>query len=181
MGSFTVQRYHGAAAAAFQHNARTHSGPPSTGATIAQWTEVWPTRPGRDPYIIHRRLRIGKMWARRGRARSLLVSSVSDLSSRVGPSQPGELGGGAKARHRRLASRTLTASQGNAAKPGGRARRPCLRRTDAPRGTLQGRACADTGCRVSQRLVWTRAQLHYLTKRQQRNVTTTKRLIKRRR
>ena len=63
-----------------------------------------------------------------------------------------------------------TASQGNAAKPGGRARRPCLRRTDAPRGTLQWRACADTGCRVSQRLVWTRAQLHYLTKRQQRNV-----------
>ena len=57
------------------------------------------------------------------------VSSAPDLSSRLGPSQPGELGGGAKARHRRLASRTLTASQGNAAKPGGRARRPCLRQT----------------------------------------------------
>ena len=47
------------------------------------------------------------------------VSSVSDLSSRLGPSQPGELGGGAKARHRRLASRTLTASQPcNSACPG---------------------------------------------------------------
>ncbi len=46
--------------------------------------------------------------------RGHMFSSASDLSSRLGPSQPGELGGGAKARHRRLASRTLTASQGNA-------------------------------------------------------------------
>ena len=98
------------------------------------------------------------------------VSSVSDLSSRLGPSQPGELGGGAKARHRRLASRTLTASQGNAAKPGGRARRPCLRQT--PLVELYSGEPAltrDAGCR-SASLVWTRAQLHYLTKRQQRNV-----------
>ena len=80
------------------------------------------------------------------------VSSVSDLSSRLGPSQPGELGGGAKARHRRLASLTLTASQGNAAKPGGRARavrasarRPSWNSTvESPR--------SDTRCRVSQRL-----------------------------
>ena len=99
-----------------------------------------------------------------------MVSSVSDLSSRVGPSQPGELGGGAKARHRRLASRTLTASQGNAAKPGGRARRPCLRQT--PLVELYSGEPAltrDAGCR-SASLVWTCAQLHYLTKRQQRNV-----------
>ena len=107
------------------------------------------------------------------------VSSVSDLSSRLGPSQPGELGGGAMARHRRLASRTLTASQGNAAKPGGRARRPCLRQTPLVElfsgDTVESlwRARADTGCRVSQRLArreGTRAQLHYLTKRQPRNV-----------
>ena len=100
-----------------------------------------------------------------------MISSVSDLcSSRSGPSQPGELGGGAKARHRRLASRTLTASQGNAAKPGGRARRPCLRQT--PLVELYSGEPAltrDVGCR-SASLVWTRAQLHYLTKRQQRNV-----------
>ena len=92
------------------------------------------------------------------------------MSSRLGPSQPGELGGGAKARHRRLASRTLTASQGNAAKPGGRARRPCLRQT--PLVELYSGEPAltrDAGCR-SASLVWTRAQLHYLTKRQQRNV-----------
>jgi hypothetical protein len=79
--------------------------------------------------------------------------------------------GGAKASHRRLASRyTLTASQGNAAKPGGRARRPCLRQT--PLVELYSGEPAltrDAGCR-SASLVWTRAQLHYLTKRQQRNV-----------
>ena len=111
----------------------------------------------------------GNGWLLRPRLRNM-VSSVSDLSSRLGPSQPGELGGGAKARHRRLASRTLTASQGNAAKPGGRARRPCLRQT--PLVELYSGEPAltrDAGCR-SASLVWTRAQLHYLTKRQQRNV-----------
>ena len=69
-----------------------------------------------------------------------------------------------------LASRTLTASQGNAAKPGGRARRPCLRQT--PLVELYSGEPAltrDAGCR-SASLVWTCAQLHYLTKRQQRNV-----------
>ena len=69
-----------------------------------------------------------------------------------------------------MASRTLTASQGNAAKPGGRARRPCLRQT--PLVELYSGEPAltrDAGCR-SASLVWTRAQLHYLTKRQQRNV-----------
>ena len=63
--------------------------------------------------------------------------SASDLSSCLGPSKPGVLGGGAKARHRRLASRTLTATaiQGNAqpslerrdggpGKPGSEFRRP---------------------------------------------------------
>ena len=46
---------------------------------------------------------------------------------------------------------------------------------DAPRGTLQWRYSGepaltrDAGCR-SASLVWTRAQLHYLTKRQQQNV-----------
>ena len=58
-------------------------------------------------------------------------------------------------------------SQGNAAKPGGRARRPCLRQT--PLVELYSGEPAltrDAGCR-SASLVWTRAQLHYLTKRQQ--------------
>ena len=106
----------------------------------------------------------GNGWLLRPRLRNM-VSSVSDLSSRLGPSQPGELGGGAKARHRRLASRTLTASQGNAAKPGGRARRPCLRQTPSPLVELYSGKPAltrDAGCR-SASLVWTRAQLHYLT------------------
>ena len=58
--------------------------------------------------------------------------------------QRGELGGGAKARHRRLRGvvRTATgrsASQGNAAKPGGRAPPSvpawCLRQTPRPTGT----------------------------------------------
>ena len=70
-----------------------------------------------------------------------------------------------------MASRTLTASQGNAAKPGGRAP-PSVPPPDAPRGTLQYGEPAltrDAGCR-SASLVWTRAQLHYPTKRQQQNV-----------
>ena len=78
-----------------------------------------------------------------------------------------------------MASRTLTASQGNAAKPGGRARRPCLRQT--PLVELYSGEPAltrDAGCR-SASLVWTCAQLHYLTKRQQRNVDNETRLIKR--
>ena len=69
-----------------------------------------------------------------------------------------------------MASRTLTASQGNAAKPGGRARRPCLRQT--PLVELYSGEPAltrDAGCRIASH-VWTCAQLHYLTKRQQRNV-----------
>ena len=52
-----------------------------------------------------------------GPARFRLVQ-IFLLVLRLGPSQPGELGGGAKARHRRLASRTLTASKGNAGQGG---------------------------------------------------------------
>ena len=95
----------------------------------------------------------------------LFLFCLPDLCSRLGASQPVELGGGAKARHRRLASRTLTAtSQGNAAKPGGRAP-PSVPPPDAPRGTLQYGEPAltrDAGCR-SASLVWTRAKLHYPT------------------
>ena len=45
----------------------------------------------------------------------LFLFCLPDLCSRLGASQPVELGGGAKARHCREASRTLTTSQGNAA------------------------------------------------------------------
>ena len=93
---------------------------------------------------------------------------------RLGPSQPGELAGGAKVRHHRLASRTLTASQGNAALAwcvvGGRAVRASARHPSW-NSTVCGEPALtrDAGCR-SASLVWTCAQLHYLTKRQQRNV-----------
>ena len=65
----------------------------------------------------------------------LFLFCLPDLCSRLGASQPVELGGGAKARHCREASRTLTTSQGNAAKPGAEGGRcPCLP-PDAPCGT----------------------------------------------
>jgi hypothetical protein len=78
--------------------------------------------------------------------------------------------GGAKARHCREASRTLTTSQGNAAKPGAegaavRASRPLTRQTplvELDTRRRRHRARADTGCRVLQHLsyLWTRAHLY---------------------
>ena len=112
---------------------------------------------------------------------------------RLGLLQPGELAGGAKARHHRLASRTLTASQGNAALAwcvvGGRAVRASARRPFVELYPVQWRRARqpaltrDAGCR-SASLVRTRALLHYqqqnvdnetsTTKRRQRNETTYK-------
>ena len=70
---------------------------------------------------------------------------------RLGPSQPGELAGGAKVRHHRLASRTLTASQGNAALAwcvvGGRAVRASARRPFVELYSGEPALTRDAGCR----------------------------------
>ena len=86
------------------------------------------------------------------------ISSASDLSSRLGPSQPGEQRQGTAVWRVAIGESyaygqptVIRKRQSNAAKPGGRAP-PSVPPPDAPRGTLQWRARADTGCRVSQRL-----------------------------
>ena len=61
----------GAAEAKARRRGRTHSGPPSTGATITLyiyiWTEVWPTRPT-PPSFINQAARDGAYFDRERRA-----------------------------------------------------------------------------------------------------------------
>ena len=106
-----------------------------------------------------------------------LLLHLQIRSSRLGPSQPGELAAGRESKDQAPPfGESYTVRPAKVTQPslvGGRAasvppphRRPSWNSTEYSGEPALTR---DAGCR-SASLVWTRAQLHYLTKRQHRNV-----------